>query len=107
MDLSIYPPPISHDMYHIEENFEWFINYMEPEVKFYPLFFQYRSNVCNLNLEFDPTKNIISSRDTFQTLPSTSHDSLSHDLLDQPNSNFNDVQPIVSSTNQEQDSCVS
>lgn len=37
---SIQPPPISHDLIPIEDNLEWFNNFIDPKVKVYPLDFE-------------------------------------------------------------------
>jgi len=55
-DLSIQNPSISHDSNPIDENLEWFRNYMELEVKVDPLLFQDRINGHYANLEVDPIK---------------------------------------------------
>lgn len=107
IDLSIQPPPNSHDSNPIEDNLEWFRNYMEPKVKVDPLLFNNHINVHVPNIEVDPIENKISSRDTFQPLPSTSHDLLFHDLLDQPTSTCNDGRLVISRSNREKGSCIS
>lgn len=86
---------------------EWFNNYIEPEVKFDPLSFQDHISSYKSNIEYGPNEKLTSSRDTFQTLLSMSHDSLFHDLLDQPTSTLKYVQPLVSIINHRRGVCIS
>ena len=50
VDPSFPPSSTSHDFDPIEENLEWFNNYMELEVKVDPLVFKYHVNMHNPNL---------------------------------------------------------
>lgn len=106
-DLSIQLPSTFHDQDPIEENSKWFSNCMEHGVKVNPMVLQDHINAHKHNLESNPIKNMVSSRDTLKPLPSISHDSLFHDTLYPPTSTLNDIQPIVSCGNQEQGSCIS
>ena len=55
---------------------EWFSNFIEPEVKFYPLHFQDHISAHKSNLESDLTKKLVASKDTLQPPPPMFDDSL-------------------------------
>ena len=63
---------------------------MELRVKVYPLVFQDHINVHKHNIEYNPIENVVASRVTPKPLPSMSHDSLFHNPLNPPTSNFMD-----------------
>ena len=101
-DMSIQPPSNSYDPYHVGENLECFINCMGPKVKVDPLGFQDHINVHKSNFEPNPNENLTIFGDTLKPLSPMFGDSLVS-----PTWTHNDVQSIVSSSNQEQGGSIS